>query len=89
MEYLGCHEADVVEKLVRTAYATPANLCIVPLQDILELDSSHRMNTPGKIAGNWKWRCTMYMLAQGQEKLDMVRTYARTYGRLPVQRKAL
>ena len=26
------------------------------MQDLLELDGSARMNTPGKAAGNWQWR---------------------------------
>src|SRR5512144_2257480 len=26
------------------------------LQDIMRLDNSARMNTPGKAAGNWAWR---------------------------------
>ena len=26
------------------------------MQDILGLDGSHRMNTPGTITGNWRWR---------------------------------
>ena len=82
MEYLDCGETDIVKNLVRTAYASPANLCIVPLQDILDLGSSHRMNTPGKIGGNWQWRCTMYMLTHEQDKLDMVKNFTRVYGRL-------
>ena len=86
LEYCGCQETDVVENLLRTAYATPANLCIVPLQDVLELDSSHRMNTPGKTDGNWQWRCTMHLLTQEQDKLELVRNFARIYGRVPVRK---
>jgi 4-alpha-glucanotransferase len=26
------------------------------MQDILHLGSEHRMNTPGTVEGNWKWR---------------------------------
>ena len=34
-----------------------ANMCIYPMQDILELDNSARMNTPSTIGGrNWRWR---------------------------------
>lgn len=33
-----------------------ANLAIVPMQDLLALDSRHRMNTPGRAEGNWRWR---------------------------------
>ena len=33
--------------LVRLTLATESNLSIIPMQDILELDSAHRMNIPG------------------------------------------
>ena len=29
---------------------------IMPMQDVLALGSSARMNRPGKRAGNWNWR---------------------------------
>jgi 4-alpha-glucanotransferase len=31
-------------------------MVIIPLQDILLLDSSARMNIPGTAEGNWQWR---------------------------------
>jgi len=42
--------------LIGQALASPANTAIVPWQDFLGLDSSHRMNTPGTTRGNWQWR---------------------------------
>jgi 4-alpha-glucanotransferase len=33
-----------------------AQLALVPAQDLLELDSKARMNTPSVAAGNWSWR---------------------------------
>ena len=84
LDYLGCPEADVVEHFVRMAYATPGNLCIIPLQDVLELDAPHRMNMPGKKEGNWTWRCTMDMLSQGSDKTERMGDFARIYGRAPV-----
>jgi 4-alpha-glucanotransferase len=33
-----------------------ANQAIVPLQDLLGLDSDARMNFPGTATGNWDWR---------------------------------
>ncbi|MBN1129686.1 MAG: 4-alpha-glucanotransferase [Chitinispirillaceae bacterium] len=47
-----------VEKLMRSK----AGIVIVPLQDLLALDGSCRMNDPGKTFGNWKWRCTRRQL---------------------------
>lgn len=46
----------VVEKMVDTAMYSRANICIIPIQDCLYLDSDARMNTPGTITGNWQWQ---------------------------------
>lgn len=44
------------DTLIDYAWASPAPLVIVPMQDLLGLDSRARMNTPGTTAGNWLWR---------------------------------
>jgi 4-alpha-glucanotransferase len=36
---------------------------IVPLQDLLNLEAEARMNQPGRVDGNWRWRCTEDMLS--------------------------
>ena len=36
--------------------ATNANLFIAPIQDILSLDDSSRLNKPGTIKNNWRWK---------------------------------
>jgi 4-alpha-glucanotransferase len=41
---------------LRLAYASVANTAIVPIQDILGLGSTARMNVPGSEEGNWRWR---------------------------------
>ncbi len=50
-------EASARDMIV-SAFASVANLAIVPLQDLLNLPSSCRMNTPGVPSGNWQWRLT-------------------------------
>ena len=47
---------DVVGSMINVAKECPAPMCIIPLQDILRLDSSGRMNVPGVEQGNWLWR---------------------------------
>jgi 4-alpha-glucanotransferase len=42
--------------LIRAAEASVAEIAIVPAQDLLELGSEARMNTPAVPAGNWSWR---------------------------------
>ena len=55
-EYLGYYGDNICAQLIRTAYASVANLVVIPMQDILGLDSFARMNFPGKLGGNWAWR---------------------------------
>jgi 4-alpha-glucanotransferase len=55
-EYLGYSQEPMPWPLMRTALASPAKLAMLPLQDILGLDGTHRMNTPGITEGNWGWR---------------------------------
>ncbi|SVD49693.1 uncharacterized protein METZ01_LOCUS402547, partial [marine metagenome] len=58
--YLGFEtdEESISAALVRLAWMSPANLALAPLQDLLNLDESSRMNLPGTIEGNWLWRCS-------------------------------
>lgn len=42
--------------MIRTLFATPAEIAIVPTQDLLGLGSDCRMNTPSTMGGNWCWR---------------------------------
>lgn len=41
---------------IAAALDSKAQLVIIPMQDLLSLDSSARMNTPGTPNGNWSWR---------------------------------
>ncbi len=54
--YLNYHGRHITFELIRTAYASVANMVIIPMQDILELGTEARMNFPGKLGGNWTWR---------------------------------
>ncbi len=42
--------------MIRLAFGSVADIAIIPMQDLLGLDSSARMNVPGKAEGNWGWR---------------------------------
>ena len=55
-EYLGNPATSLHCALIQAALASVANLAVIPMQDILELGSEHRMNTPGTTNGNWQWR---------------------------------
>lgn len=47
---------QLVDAMIERAMHTAANLCILPLQDVLHLDSSARMNIPGDNGEHWQWR---------------------------------
>ena len=47
---------EAPEAFIRAVFASPADMVVVPMQDILGLGSSARMNYPGTIGGNWLWR---------------------------------
>ena len=47
---------DIVWRMIRSAMSSVADLAVVPLQDVLDLDGGARMNTPGVGEGNWAWR---------------------------------
>ena len=42
--------------MIRAAESSVAKYCIIQLQDVLGLDSNHRMNIPSYPEGNWTWR---------------------------------
>ena len=44
------------EALTEAVYNSRAQVVITPLQDLLRLDNSARMNTPGTTIGNWMWQ---------------------------------
>ena len=48
--------ARPVWPLIRAVEASVAQLAVVPVQDLLQLGSEARMNTPAVGSGNWAWR---------------------------------
>ena len=56
-DYLdGVNENRVHWQLIRLAMGSVADVCIIPMQDIMGLPSSARMNRPQTTQGNWRWR---------------------------------
>jgi 4-alpha-glucanotransferase len=52
----GLDPADPAWSLISAALSSRARLAIVPAQDVLSLGSEARLNTPGTVDGNWRWR---------------------------------
>lgn len=61
------HEVEMPRDLIDIALESNANLVIIPMQDLLALDSSHRMNMPGTSSGNWHWRFNWQQLSTTQQ----------------------
>ena len=60
------HDVHMPADLINLTLESHAQLAIIPMQDILALDSSHRMNTPGTCSGNWHWRFNWQQLTVAQ-----------------------
>jgi 4-alpha-glucanotransferase len=79
-EQLNASGREVVWAMIREALASPSDTAIVPAQDLLELGSEARMNSPGTPQGNWRWR-----LKEGELTKDLaqrLRDMTGMYGRL-------
>lgn len=49
-------DAEIPWVMIRAVLASIADIAIIPLQDVLGLGTEARMNLPGRVSGNWKWR---------------------------------
>ncbi len=63
--YTSTHDTDTLAgftgegdtwPLIELALSSRCALAIVPVQDVLGLGSEARMNRPGAVGGNWRWR---------------------------------
>lgn len=79
-QYLGLSARAQPWDLIRAAWASTADTAIVPMQDLLGLDGSARMNTPSTIGRNWHWR--MAAGAASPELAAHLREITALYGRL-------
>jgi len=79
LRYLGSDGREIHWDMIRAAMLSVADVAIVPLQDLLGLDSRARMNRPGTLAGNWEWRVRADRLTPALA--DRTALLAQTYGR--------
>ncbi len=77
--YLGHSTETMPWPLIRSALASVAELAVIPMQDVLGLGSTHRMNTPGTETGNWQWRFSWDQVPD--DLSDRLRTMNGLYGR--------
>jgi malto-oligosyltrehalose synthase/4-alpha-glucanotransferase len=72
-------EANVAHLLCRLAHASIAQTAILPMQDVLELDETARMNTPASGTANWAWRLKPGQITRHAEQ--QLRLWTRLYNR--------
>ena len=92
--YLACGAHDVHWAMIRAAANSVASMAVYPLQDVLGLDTRHRMNIPGTLGDpNWTWRFTWDMVGPEPGRVLGLITAASGRGpiaplNLPVRKKA-
>lgn len=70
---------EACRELIRTAMASVADICIIPMQDYLGYDNRARINTPSTLGGNWEWR--MESGAVTEKLVREIRRLTDVYGR--------
>ena len=69
--------------MMRAAWASPAGLAVVQMQDLLGLGSEARMNIPSTLGGNWQWRALPG--SYGPKLARRLHREMKVYQRLPSQ----
>ena len=87
-EYMNIGEEGDVWGTIRTAMASVSDLCIIPIQDYLELGGEARMNFPGtQSSDNWTWRATKGYLTPALSK--RIYRLTKLYGRLEIEKEEI
>ncbi len=55
-KHLNLRGEEIHWAMIRALMASVADTVLIPMQDVLGLGSHARMNRPGRMAGNWRWR---------------------------------
>jgi 4-alpha-glucanotransferase len=79
--YLDVDFARLPDSMMRACLDSVAQLAVIPVQDLLKLDSSARFNKPGTTTGNWSWK-----LPPGSLTAQLSQHYRRLndcFGRVP------
>ncbi len=79
LRYLHSDGRAVHWDMIRVALASVARTAIVPVQDVLGLGVTARMNLPGTRDHNWRWRVQPRQLQThlSERLLELTRTYGR------------
>ncbi len=79
--YLGLNEQEgLIPGLIRGCMASVSDLCVIQMQDYLELGAGCRMNSPGILGDNWLWRAEKGFATE--ELANRIYTITKRYSRL-------
>lgn len=79
-EYLNIRsKEEIPDAFIRLAYSSIADVAIFQMQDLMKLGNESRMNFPGTIGRNWRWRIPYNPLDEGRRA--WLRNLASTFGR--------
>lgn len=71
---------DIVDVFIRETIKSVALISIIPLQDVLRINNSGRMNFPGQESNNWEWRFDWDLLNESYFK--ELESYLKLFNRL-------
>jgi 4-alpha-glucanotransferase len=74
-------EDDLAWDFIRLAMSSMANLCVTPMQDLLNLDGKARINVPSTLGGNWTWRMEKEQF--DEKAVERLKRMTWLYERLP------
>jgi 4-alpha-glucanotransferase len=66
--YLGRPGKRTLQKGIEWIWASSAQSALMPMQDLLQLGTKARLNTPGVANGNWEWRFNLRQLKAKHRK---------------------
>ncbi len=67
LDYLNSDGKGFARDMIRAIWSSVAVFAITPMQDVLKLDGSARMNYPSRLGGNWEWRMKKVGQSVGEE----------------------
>lgn len=80
LKYLKSNGKEISWDMIAEAFSSVGEIAIVPMQDVLGLNNSARMNTPGSLDNNWTWRMDDEQLSRAD--WARLRELTEFYGRI-------
>ena len=77
-------DKTLCKEMIKLAFASSAQFCVIPIQDILCAGNEARMNVPSTTGSNWSWRMSKSEFKNGSrlEKFcDYLSFITEMYGR--------